>query len=209
MPLNEPSAAMRRAITPVRFALGVLGIAVLIAAGIGVYLSQAPANRPAEPEQVPAGFPLQSHSAPKALPNIAFEDGAGRNLTLADFRGKVVLLNVWATWCPPCRKEMPALDRLQQQLGGPVFQVVPLSIDQGGAFVVQSFYDETDFRALGVYVDASGQAPGKLGVVGLPTTLLIDSAGREIGRLTGPAEWDSPEAVAAIRRHLSPTPKKP
>lgn len=198
---------MRRAITPVRLALGTLGIAVLIAAGTGAYFSLAPVNRPAGIEQPPGGFPLRLYSAPKTLPNVAFEDGAGRKVTLADFRGKVVLLNIWATWCPPCRKEMPALDRLQQQLGSPRFEVVALSIDRGGTIVVQSFYEETDVRALAVYIDSSGQASGQLGVVGLPTTLLIDGAGREIGRLTGPAEWDSPEAVATIRRYLG-TPAK-
>ncbi|MBI4194360.1 MAG: TlpA family protein disulfide reductase [Betaproteobacteria bacterium] len=205
--MPESRSAAERAITPVRLALGTLGIAVLIAAGIGVYLSLAPADRPAGIAQPPGGFPLRLHSAPKTLANVTFEDGSGRRLTLADFRGKIVLLNIWATWCPPCRKEMPALDRLEQQLGGPGFQVLALSIDRGGTVAVQSFYEEIDVRALKVYVDASGQAPDKLSVVGLPTTLLIDAAGYELGRLTGPAEWDSPEAVATIRRYLG-TPEK-
>lgn len=101
---------------------------------------------------------------------------------------------------------MPALDRLQQRLGGPRFQVVPLSIERDGAVAVQSFYEETGVRTLGVYVDSSGQAASALGVVGIPTTLLIDAEGREIGRVTGPAEWDSPAALVVIREYLARTP---
>lgn len=197
---------MKRAMTRARLALGILGIAILAAAGIGIYYSLTPANRSTGTGQPLGGFPLRLHSASKTFPNVAFENGAGRKVTLADFRGKVVLLNLWATWCAPCRKEMPSLDRLQRQLGGPGFEVVALSIDRGGTAAVQIFYEEINVRALAVYIDASGQAPGQLGVVGIPTTLLIDGAGREIGRLTGPAEWDSPAAIAAIRRHLDAPP---
>ncbi len=208
MAVNESSAPARRASVPVRAAIALLGGVVLLVSGVGVYLSLSPTtgDRPAATLQPSRVFSFRPHPAPRALPNIAFKDGAGRKLTLADFRGKVVLLNLWATWCPPCRKEMPALDRLQQQLGGAAFQVIALSIDLGGAFAVQSFYEETDVRALTVYIDASGQAAPELGVVGLPTTLLIDDAGREIGRVTGPAEWDSPEVVATIRQYLGPPP---
>jgi thiol-disulfide isomerase/thioredoxin len=202
MASNEPSATAPRTTRSLRLTLGILGIAVLAAAGAGAYFSMTSGDRPAPAESRAETFPLRLHPTPKTLSEFAFVDGAGRKVTLADFRKKVVLLNIWATWCPPCRKEMPALDRLQQQLGGPGFQVVALSIDRGGAVAVRGFYEETDVRGLAVYVDESGQAPSRLGVVGLPTTLLIDGAGREIGRLTGAAEWDSLEAIAAIRRHL-------
>lgn len=139
---------------------------------------------------------------PKPLPEIRFEDVNGRKLTLANFRGKVVLLNIWATWCPPCREEMPSLDRLQAKLGGPGFEVVPLSIDRSDIFVVKSFYEELGLKALRMYIDKTSKVTGDLGVVGLPTTLLVDRKGREIGRLVGPAEWDSPEAIAVIRRYM-------
>lgn len=139
---------------------------------------------------------------PKALPDVRFIDGDGRDRALADFRGKVVLLNVWATWCVPCRKEMPTLDRLQSTLGGADFQVIALSIDRKGLDVVRKFYGEVGIRHLDMHLDSSGKAARELGAVGLPTTLLIDRAGREIGRLVGPAEWDTPEMIAFIRQHV-------
>ncbi len=137
---------------------------------------------------------------PKALPDVRFVDGDGRDRSLADFRGKVVLLNIWATWCVPCRKEMPTLDRLQDTLGSNDFEVVALSIDRGGPDVVRKFYGEIGVAHLAIHVDASGKAFRDLAVVGLPTTILIDRAGREIGRLVGPAEWDSPETIGTLRR---------
>jgi thiol-disulfide isomerase/thioredoxin len=123
-------------------------------------------------------------------------------MSLADFRGKQVLLNIWATWCGPCREEMPTLDRLQTRLGGPDFQVVALSIDRDGIDVVRDFYAELDLRALRIYVDTSTMAPINLNVLGVPTTLLLDRNGREIGRYTGPAEWDSEAVVSVIRERL-------
>jgi thiol-disulfide isomerase/thioredoxin len=141
-------------------------------------------------------------SAAQPVPDIRFQGADGKPYTLSNFRGKVVLLNVWATWCVPCRKEMPALDRLQQTLGGPDFQVVALSINSGGAAVVRQFYDEIGIRSLSVYVDPSMEASGKLRAVGIPTTLLIDREGRERWRKTGPAEWDSPEIIESLRAKL-------
>ena len=143
------------------------------------------------------------NEAPKPMPEIKFSDGAGQSRKLADFRGKVVLLNIWATWCVPCRKEMPALDRLQASLGGPGFEAVPLSIDRKGLDAVKKFYAEIGIQHLSMYVDASGAASPALGVVGLPTTFLIDRRGRELGRLIGPAEWDSPETTAFLKRIIA------
>ncbi len=147
-------------------------------------------------------FEFQPLDQPRELPHLAFVDGDGRAIALADFRGRVVLLNLWATWCVPCRREMPALERLQAKLGGAEFIVLPLSIDRGGLPPVKRFYEELGLAALGVFVDQSGEATGKLATTGVPTTLLIDRDGREIGRLLGAAEWDSPEAIALIRRYL-------
>jgi thiol-disulfide isomerase/thioredoxin len=137
---------------------------------------------------------------PKAVAAINFDDGQGRARSLADFRGKVVLLNIWATWCIPCRKEMPALDRLQASLGGPDFEVVPVSIDRGGRDTVAKFYAEAGIRNLAMYVDASGQTVRTLDAVGLPTTLIIDRAGNEIDRVIGPLEWDAPEIAEFLRQ---------
>lgn len=146
---------------------------------------------------------MSLHDTPRPLPELRFEDGDGRPLTLADFRGKAVLLNIWATWCAPCRREMPTLDRLQAELGGPHFAVVALSIDRAGLGVVSEFYDEIGIEHLAKYIDESGKASRQLNAVGLPTTLLIDREGREIGRHVGPAEWDTPEMVAFFRQRLS------
>jgi thiol-disulfide isomerase/thioredoxin len=145
---------------------------------------------------------LSLHDTPRAVPELRFKDGDGRALSLADFRGKVVLLNIWATWCGPCREEMPTLDRLQAKLGGPDFQVVALSIDRAGLGVVSEFYDEIGIKHLAKYIDDSGKASWQLNAAGLPTTLLIDREGREIARHVGPAEWDTPEFVAFFRRQL-------
>ena len=139
---------------------------------------------------------------PQALPGPPFQDARGNAVSLADFRGKVVLLNVWATWCAPCRKEMPALDRLQQKLGGSGFEVVAVSIDRGGVASVRPFYGEIGIRTLAIYVDPSTQAATKLKTIGIPTTLLVDCEGRELWRKTGPAEWDGPKYLDTLRGQI-------
>ena len=146
---------------------------------------------------------MSLHDAPQVMPVLRFEDDSGRSLSLAGFEGKVVLLNIWATWCIPCREEMPTLDRLQAELGSPDFHVVALSIDRAGVDAVRQFYGEIGIARLAIYIDSSGKAATELGVVGLPTTLLIDRQGREIGRLVGPAEWDAPELVGFLRSRLT------
>lgn len=138
---------------------------------------------------------LKIHREPRTLPDVAFTDGDGRSVRLSTFRGKVILLNVWATWCPPCRKEMPALDRLESKLGGTDFQVIALSVDRDGLNAVGAFYRQAGITRLRKYVDTSGQVMSELAVSAIPTTLLIDRNGREIGRKVGPAAWDSPAYV--------------
>jgi thiol-disulfide isomerase/thioredoxin len=136
---------------------------------------------------------------PSDLPAIKFQDAEGKERTLADWRGKVVLLNLWATWCLPCRKEMPALDRLQKELGSDKFEVVALSVDRKGAEASRKFLEEAKVERLALYVDPTTRANTELRALGLPVTLLIDRQGREIGRLLGPAEWDSEDAKRLIR----------
>ncbi|OAP35196.1 redoxin [Sinorhizobium glycinis] len=145
----------------------------------------------------PGNFVL--HAAPVAVPELQFTDGEGQPRSLADFRGKVVLLNLWATWCLPCREEMPTLDRLQATLGGDKFQVLALSIDRGGVETVKKFYDEIGIQHLAIHVDTSSQVGFALATAGLPTTLLIDAESRELGRLIGPAKWDAPEMVTFLK----------
>jgi len=146
---------------------------------------------------------LSLYDTPKPAPPITFTDGDGHRQALADFKGKVVVLNVWATWCLPCRKEMPTLDRLQQMLGGPDFEVVALSIDRDGPDAIRKFFTEIGVQHLAIRVDSTAKAAGDLGAVGLPTTLLIDPQGRELGRLIGPAEWDQPEMIAFLKGLIS------
>lgn len=165
-------------------------LVVLLSAAMKLYAAEAPAN-----------FILQD--APKPLPEIAIADGEDKVGALADFRGKFVLLNIWATWCGPCRKEMPTLDRLEGILGGPGFEVVALSIDRKGADAVPKFYAEIGIQRLAIRIDAKAEAPSALDTFGVPTTLLIDRQGREIGRLIGPAEWDSPEMIAFLKTKIA------
>lgn len=139
---------------------------------------------------------------PEALPEISFTDAAGKPMTLADFKGRTVLLNLWATWCGPCRKEMPDLDKLQKDLGSPSFEVVALSVDRQGVETARKFLDSIKVEHLKLYIDATARAASTLRAVGMPTTILIDKDGREIGRLVGPAEWHSADAKRLVEASL-------
>ena len=183
-------------------AIALIGAVLIVAAGYR-FLAGGEATNPAA---VGAGDTLGGqlfvrHATPRPLPAVAFTDGEGRPVSLAQFRGRTVLLNVWATWCAPCRKEMPTLDALQEKRGGPDFEVVALSIDNAGPAAVRKFYEEVGVRHLRIYNDATTQVTAALSVVGVPATLLIDREGREIGRALGPAEWDAPEVVEMIDRY--------
>jgi thiol-disulfide isomerase/thioredoxin len=146
---------------------------------------------------------------PRELPAFQFTDEAGRTLSLADFRGRPILLNIWATWCVPCRKEMPSLDRLQSSIGKSQLLVLALSVDLQGAPAVRHFYEELGLHALDIYLDPASNSSRELKTVGLPTTLLIDRYGREIGRKIGAEEWDNPYLVAELQRHLGLQPANP
>jgi thiol-disulfide isomerase/thioredoxin len=140
---------------------------------------------------------------PEPVDSVAFVDGAGIPRTLGDFRGRVVLVNLWATWCAPCRREMPSLDRLQKALGGQDFTVLALAQDRKGLDAVRRFLDEIGVANLEPYVDATARSARRFGAVGLPTTVLLDRSGRIIGRLVGPAEWDSAEAQHLVRQIIA------
>jgi thiol-disulfide isomerase/thioredoxin len=139
-------------------------------------------------------------SEPKPLPEVTFEDAEGKEVSLADFRGQIVVLNLWATWCAPCRHEMPALDRLQAEHGaGDDLEVVALSLDRGNTDKIKLFFEEVGVAHLDIYRDPTAQASRALLAPGLPTTLVIDREGREIGRVLGPAEWDGEATIALLR----------
>jgi thiol-disulfide isomerase/thioredoxin len=139
---------------------------------------------------------------PIDLPDFSF-DAAGAPKKLHDFAGKVVLLNIWATWCVPCREEMPALDKLEEKLGGKDFAVVAVNIDKGGAEKAATFLKETGAVRLPLYADPTGKVFATLKAVGMPTTIILDRKGREIARLVGPADWASPEALAVIEAAIA------
>jgi len=147
-----------------------------------------------------ANFVFARQAAP--APQVGFVDGEEREVSLEDFRGRTVLLNFWATWCGPCRTEMPGLDRLQAKLGGDRFIVLALSADRQGPDVVPAYYRESGIEHLAIYNDRTMRVARAFGVPGLPTTVLLGPNGLEIGRLIGPAEWDSAEAEALIAYFL-------
>ncbi|WP_072370832.1 TlpA disulfide reductase family protein [Hyphomicrobium sp. NDB2Meth4] len=139
---------------------------------------------------------------PEALPDIRFVNGQGTEVGLDSLRGKVVLLNVWATWCAPCREEMPALNRLQEALGSDKFEVVALAVDKSGIEGARKFLTDIKADKLAVYADPTAKEGTTLKVIGMPTTILIDADGKEIGRLIGPAHWDSADAKRLIEAQL-------
>jgi len=198
-------------------------LAAALAASVGfaaVYVTLGRSDNAARPAVTPApeaagaastagedkaGVPSSGLAAfvarkdPETLPEIKFQDAEGRERSLAEWRGKVVLLNLWATWCLPCRKEMPALDRLQSTLGSDQFQVVAISVDRTGLPGAKKFLEETKTPNLSVFADPTARLASTLRAAGLPATLLIDKEGREIGRLLGPAEWDGEAAKRLIQ----------
>jgi len=182
-----------------------------LAAGSVLYLFSGGAGKGAAPASAAAATlgslvkgevaAFTVHDKPADLPVLSFKDADGKDHGLADWKGKVVLLNLWATWCAPCRHEMPALDALKGQLGGKDFDVVALATDRGGLEKPRKFWTDGGFKSLSLYADNADAQHG-LGIIGMPTTLLVGRDGREIGRLIGPAEWASPEAKALIEAAL-------
>lgn len=142
---------------------------------------------------------VQTQDAPP-VSAVEFADPAGGTHTLADYKGKVVLVNFWATWCAPCRKEMPALDALQSELGGEDFQVVTIATGRNAVPKIHEFFAETGVTNLPVLLDPRQQLARDMGVVGLPVTVLIDRDGNEIARLMGDDHWDSDGAKTLIRQ---------
>ena len=181
----------------------VLGLCV-VSAIVAAFVAQSslPSFRADAVAEAETALGFEPTVPPKALVDITFTDAEGALVKLDDKRGKLVLMNFWATWCPPCVREMPSLDRLQAELGGPGFEVVALSEDRE-AKAIGPFYEHFGLTGLAGYHDPYGRLVRQLLVPGLPTTILIDQAGNEIGRVVGPAEWDSPEAVALMRHYLT------
>ena len=145
---------------------------------------------------------LTMATAPLRLPDLAFEDADGKPRKLSDWRGRTLLVNLWATWCVPCRREMPALDRLQAKFGGKNFEVVAINIDTRDPDKPKRFLREAKLTRLGYYSDDKAKVFQELKAVGralgMPTSVLVDGEGCEIATIAGPAEWDSDDAVKLI-----------
>jgi len=152
---------------------------------------------------------LTMATTPLQLPDLAFEDADGKPKKLSDWRGKTVLVNLWATWCVPCRKVMPALDGLQARLSGPNFEVVAINIDTRDPEKPKNFLKDAKLTQLGYFSDKNAKAFQDLKAIGralgMPTSVLVDSHGCEIATIAGPAEWDSDDAVKLIKAAVSPT----
>src|SRR5439155_10293748 len=140
-------------------------------------------------------------SPPEPAPAVSFVDFAGNTVSLAEFAGKFVLVNLWATWCEPCLREMPSLDRMQRRLSDKI-TVVAISEDRGGSTTVEPFIDKLGLKSFKTYLDPKSGAGRALKVEGLPTSFLIDREGRVLGRVDGAAEWDSPKLLAVLGSFL-------
>jgi thiol-disulfide isomerase/thioredoxin len=141
---------------------------------------------------------------PKDLPAFAVTDDNGNRVAGDAFKGKVMVLDYWATWCAPCRSEFPALDRLQDRLGPKGLLVVPVSLDRDGRQRVDAFYDELHVTHLAKYLDPKWASAQVLGVQGLPTVLVVDRQGREVARAEGPVDWDGSQVAEILERLLEP-----
>jgi thiol-disulfide isomerase/thioredoxin len=178
--------------------------ALLLAAGAAALASPARAN--VGPELFKGTVAkFQAAKAPKPLPDLPFLDPDDKPRSFADFKGKVLLVNFWATWCAPCVKEMPSLNALQAALGKDRLAVLPLSLDGPSRPKVAPFYQDRKLDQLGIWFDKGRKLMQALEVSILPTTILADAQGREIGRLEGEADWDKPEALALVKAAIGPT----
>ena len=214
--MNQPAQAARlhawRRLALV-VAGGIAGVAVGLAAvyGIEAFMRNAgdPACRPAvavaqrlEPLARGELAAFVVAQTPLRLPDLAFRGPDGSERHLSSWRGRTVLLNLWATWCVPCRKEMPALDALEGQLGSPQFEVVAINIDTRDLEKPRTWLKEAGIHRLAYYADPSAKVFQDLKIAGraagMPTTLLVDPVGCEIGTVAGPAEWASGDAVALV-----------
>lgn len=142
--------------------------------------------------------------APKSLPNTPFFDREGKALRFKDFEGQTLLVNFWATWCEPCKEEMPTLNTLEKELGGGNFKVIAVSIDWQGYSVMDPFFEEFKIDALEPYWDKSGRLPNELDTIGLPLTILISANGDWLARVDGPLVWDSPDVKALLKAAAKP-----
>jgi thiol-disulfide isomerase/thioredoxin len=178
---------------------------IIVAAPLLVALTIGAAAEPAEPEIKPGEF--IPAAAPQPAPEMSFTGLDGKPVALADFKGKFLILNLWATWCRPCLKEMPSLDKLQASLA-PALTVLAVSEDHGGAAVVGPFIAEHDLGAIRIGLDPRSDAIHTLHTRGLPTSLVIDRDGQVLGKVEGGADWDSDQLRAVLTKLMPVSPPK-
>lgn len=188
---------------PFRLALLAVAGAVVIAAALML-------TNPGFVPSLGDGPPIAGHvahfvpvKAARPGPDLAWRDAEGNEMRLGDFRGRVVLINFWATWCIPCVRELPSMDRLQTKLGGSEFTVLAVNVDAGGKYAAEPFLAKLSLAALPLYLDQRAALSRAMGVSVMPTSILYDRNGRELGRLEGGAEWDSADALALVRYFLA------
>ena len=179
-----------------RWGRAVAWLFLLILAAAG----SAAEDKPAELERVRLGEFIPA-SPPLPAPAVSFVDLTGNTVNLSEFTGKIVLVNLWATWCEPCLREMPSLARMQLRLGDKI-TVVAVSEDRGGSKTVEPFIDKLELKSIKTYLDPKSTAERAFKVQGLPTSFLIDRQGRILGRVEGAAEWDSPELLDILKSFL-------
>jgi thiol-disulfide isomerase/thioredoxin len=209
----EPYYKVRRRQLIARGILGLIGTLAVLAGVYGIdRLRSNPADAACQPAVNEAArlaplvhgevAALTMAQKPLSVPDVAFRDAEGHDRKLDDWRGRTVLLNLWATWCVPCRKEMPALDALQGELGGPNFEVIAVNIDTRDPQKPLAFLKEVGIKHLAYYTDTSAHVYEDLKTAGkafgMPTTLLVNRSGCEIGNMAGPAEWSSPDGVKLV-----------
>ncbi len=177
-------------------------VALFAGVTIAVWMSGDRANLE-DPSPTQAGDrligSLLRRAEPRNVADIVFSEAGGRARRLSEWRGKTVVLNLWATWCAPCKAEMPSLDRLQSQIGDEGYTVIALSMDRKGMGEPTAFFASQGITHLKLYNDSTGQASVRLKAPGLPFTIVLNEKGEEVAHVTGPAEWDSAAMIAQIR----------
>jgi thiol-disulfide isomerase/thioredoxin len=174
----------------------VLAAAAVVVIAVAVVLYVMPSGPVHAPQSISALAPTRPAVS---VPDVAFTDGVGKRHLLSEFRGRYVLLNMWATWCAPCVKELPALEHLQEGAGSANFIVVPVNVGRSDALETAKFLTTHGAGKLSVNVDTTLALMRTLHVYGLPVTVLIDPKGRQIARADGPADWDAPDAIAYFK----------
>lgn len=177
-------------------------IRTVLYTGLAVFANAAGAGEAASTAALEAlregGMKKLAFHAPQEIAEAEFGDLDGGRRSLAEFRGKWVLLNFWATWCAPCRKEMPTLSALQADLGGDSFAVVTIATGRNSPQGIRRFFEETGVTNLPLFVDPDHALARPMGVFGLPVTMILDPGGREVARMMGEADWNGASARAIL-----------